>query len=133
MRFPGGRDEQSENRGRVGFRYFKWCFFSVDRYSIYSIRLPIPSPRKCHLSALIAAQEPKITERQYIASLSCSGFRKQVRLSSRDRQAYCDSSPHRSRTAAPGKKGGECPISFTNKSKAKLHGNCISLQWLYIP
>src|ERR1022692_1338690 len=48
-RFPGGGDTNGRDAGGdMAARYIKCLVVSMDRYSLYSMRLPFPSPLKCH-------------------------------------------------------------------------------------
>jgi len=47
MRFPGGRHQRSGCRGSSGFPLHQMPILNGS-YSIYSIRLPFPTPPKCH-------------------------------------------------------------------------------------
>src|ERR1035438_10340945 len=48
-RFPGGGDTNGRDAGGdLASRYIKCLFVSMGRYSMYSMRLPFPTPLKCH-------------------------------------------------------------------------------------
>src|ERR1017187_4815682 len=47
-RFPGGDTNGRDAGGDLASRYIKCLFVSMGRYSMYSMRLPFPTPLKCH-------------------------------------------------------------------------------------